>query len=133
MCSGRSGYQDYTPLNGGRLKCPLDNDARMDDCLETVRILVEEGQCDPMGTTCSGDDWWAKGSSPLHMFTGPMETFKYLLTQEEFMVDLDTRSHDDLSVSACQLIFSWPYSAANAKLALQAAGNLEQVAKQRSV
>lgn len=43
MCSGRSGHQYYHPLNGGKLKRLLDNDARMQDCLDTIRILVEEG------------------------------------------------------------------------------------------
>lgn len=86
-----------------------------------------------MAMTSGYSDGWLDGSTPLHMFTGPMETFKYLLTQEQFMVDLDTRSNNDLSVSTYQLIFSWPYSAANARLCLQTPGHLERVAKERSV
>jgi hypothetical protein len=49
------------------------------------------------------------------------------------MVDLDTRSNNDLGVSTYQLIFSWPYSAANARLCLQAPEHLERVAKERNV
>jgi hypothetical protein len=81
MCSGRSGHKYYRPLNGGKLKRLLDLDARMKDCLDTIRISVEEGQCDSMAITSGYSDWWLDGSTPLDMFTGLMETFKYLLTK----------------------------------------------------
>ena len=53
--------------------------------LDTIRVLVEEGQIDPMAIDESG-------GTALHYYSGPVEGFEYLLYQDQFLVDLKHRS-----------------------------------------
>lgn len=43
--------------------------------------------------------------TPLYLFTGPISSFKYLLTQGEFILDLDPGKNEAISVFNVQLIF----------------------------
>ena len=58
-----------------------DNWNRPADVLETLRVLIELAQSDPMIPNAFGD-------SALHNFTGRVEHFNYLLRQEHFQIDL---------------------------------------------
>ena len=69
--------------------------------LDTMRILVEEGQCDPMAI-----GW--RGGTALHWYHGPVEGFNYLLRQDHFFVDLNHRNLDGYAAAMCQLVFSEP-------------------------
>jgi hypothetical protein len=67
----------------GRLK-PfglIHNMDRPTDAYDTFRVLVEEGQCDPMATSTvvTIDDSRTGHNSVLHAYTGHLEGFQYLL------------------------------------------------------
>lgn len=97
----------------------IDNSSRPGDILETVRILVEKAKCDPMDLTPSmpGRGRLAAGTA-LHMYTGPAQALKYLLTQDVFVVDLGHCPPVGLSVIEAHLYVYFPHSASTTRLLL---------------
>lgn len=69
-----------------------DNWNRPADVLETLRVLIELAQSDPM---ISGPDC----RSALYDFTGRVEHFNYLLRQEHFQIDLSKQRDQSFSVA----------------------------------
>lgn len=72
---------------------PLQDDScSNDEIYETVRILVEEGQCDPMMT-----DY--RNRSALHCYREPVGPFNYLIhLQQHFQIDLGQRCDNNQTV-----------------------------------
>ena len=58
-----------------------DNYLYQADILDTFRVLIEQGQSDPMARDIHGN-------SALHLYTGSWNDFHYLLNQEYYHVDL---------------------------------------------
>ncbi|MCJ1242807.1 hypothetical protein MMC30_000002 [Trapelia coarctata] len=94
-CSGRGEgtYDDFYlgEILGNHQPIP-ENRACSADILETLRVLVELGQSDPMAY----DNY---GQNALHTFTGRVEHFNYLFQQEHFHVDLLERLNGIVSLS----------------------------------
>jgi hypothetical protein len=128
--SGGQGEQNYAlNIRAGNLR-RFDKLNRSGDCLETFRILIENGQYGPMAKTRIGFSNPWHGSSALHMFTGVTATFDYLLNnQDKFVIDLHAQNSLDMSVHDTQLYHSWANSAANGRLSLHTVADIQQSAK----
>ncbi|KUJ20113.1 uncharacterized protein LY89DRAFT_779964 [Mollisia scopiformis] len=81
-----------------------DSVFRPRDTLETLRILVESGQCDPMAKTLPAD--YYSEQTALHGCVGPIEAFTYLLGQDKFYIDLEERDGHDLCIERAILVGS---------------------------
>ncbi|KAF5871163.1 uncharacterized protein Bfra_007676ib [Botrytis fragariae] len=64
-----------------RFQC-VENKGRHNDAMETIRVLIEVGQYDPMRESKVGE-------TSLHWYTGGAEPFDYMLNQESFPIGLD--------------------------------------------
>ncbi|KUJ20130.1 uncharacterized protein LY89DRAFT_772947 [Mollisia scopiformis] len=105
-----------------RLLRPEKNWTRPVDAVQTIRLLVGKGKCDPMTTTSStlkriGKlDFFKTDQTPLHDFSGPAEAFQYLLQQDQFSIDLETRNGEGLTVVDAHIRNGIPERAAAARL-----------------
>ena len=68
----------YKPQN---LRKERKNADRSIDVLDTIRVLIEYGESDPMTTDIHGH-------TAFHLHRGSIEPFKYMLHQEYFHIDL---------------------------------------------
>jgi hypothetical protein len=57
-----------------------------DKWLNTIRVLVEYGQCDPMAET----DW---GSAFFHRYGGTAEIYRWMLQNDIYSADIEHRNH----------------------------------------
>ena len=87
--------------------------------LNTLRVLIEYGNSDPMLTD-------SEGRTVLHLHRGSLEEMNYLLSQEQFQVDLLQRTYEGDTVSEYQAGYSQLGSPKITKLAWE----FERVAKQ---
>ena len=84
-------YETSTPLHilTIRTHYPMDpNHLNAEAFQETARVLIEQGQHDPMAID-------KHMTSPLHRYAGPLEMFKYMVNQQsQFDIDLEQRDDD---------------------------------------
>lgn len=126
MAAFKSG-QDWGrhPRELSHLYYPLDNATRPVDAFETIRILVEEGLCDPMSRVCGGR---FIGDTAVHIFTGPTDALQYLLRQGKIPVDIDFEDNQ----YRCNLIKShmswfWPNSPQITSILMRETPNLGEL------
>ena len=101
----------------------IDNVDRPSDALDTIRTLVEDGQCDPMFV-----NRWTE--TAFFSYTGPAEPFQYLLQQTHFMVDVKAGNDLGMTVTGAHLLMQWPTSPILARLAMIHAQNAPDLAIQ---
>lgn len=118
--SGRDlGWNRY----GGFMKA-IDNVRRPSDAIDTFRVLVEEGQCDPIAKTPSNTPEHLYGSQTvLHLHTGSIAAFQYLLNQEHFIIDMSVQNEMGMTPAIDQLFAGWPTSSELARLSIQYSRN----------
>lgn len=63
---------------------------REEEHVELARLLVEKGQVDPMGSV--------RQSGVVHSYAGPVEAFRYLIHQDEFLVDPEERNRSGRTI-----------------------------------
>jgi hypothetical protein len=98
----------------------IDNVRRPSDAIDTFRVLVEEGQCDPIAKTPSNTPDHLYGcQTVLHLHTGSVAAFQYLLNQEHFMVDMSIQNEMGMTPAIDQLFAGWPTSSELARLSIQ--------------
>ncbi|MCJ1387876.1 hypothetical protein MMC18_000719 [Xylographa bjoerkii] len=97
----------------------LNNSRCQTDILDTFRVLVEEGNSDPMATNVAGD-------SALHLCTGSWDDFHYLLNQDHCHVDLIQLSHEGVSLAQHHANWAWPTSSRIADFAYEQERLLEE-------
>ena len=91
-----------TPLhiaarNAKRIENTRNYSHTEEDFQNTVRILIEKGQCDPMAVNHDDD-------SALHCYNGPLEIFLYMIKKQTyFQIDLDQENKLGLAVVICIL------------------------------
>ncbi|KAJ8068491.1 hypothetical protein OCU04_004042 [Sclerotinia nivalis] len=66
----------------------FNNAGHYSDALNTIRVLIEVGQCDPMQAEIFGD-------TSLHLYRGGAEPLNYMLNQENFLVSVDPQGPRD--------------------------------------
>jgi hypothetical protein len=87
---------------------PIDNLARPNDAFETLRVLVEEGQGNPMyPTRAHARELCGSSQTALHLYTGPLEGFQYLIKQQRFEIDLSVKNARGTDVEDTQLSSRW--------------------------
>ena len=106
-------------------RCPHCEDNLVSK-LDTIRILVEEGQSDPMAV----DEY---NATAFHCYNGAVEGFEYLLHQDHFFVDLNHRNGNGLTVAMSQLISFSGFSAITAARAAEEDILAERQTKSRSL
>lgn len=85
--------------------------ARPKDTLETLRVLVEEGQCDPMHPpTRDGKSSFNSSQTALHLYTGPLNGFQYLIKQQHFEIDLSVKNARGMDIEDTQINMAWASS-----------------------
>ena len=106
-CSGRKYLEDteksISHFSANEQNLPSTDKDRTSDVLSTLRILVEQGASDPIATD-------SYGYTVLHLHTGTLEQFKYLLDQDHFQVDLMMCNHDGYTVSELHAASCWSES-----------------------
>ncbi|GFG10290.1 putative ankyrin repeat protein RF_0381 [Aspergillus udagawae] len=68
---------------------------REEEHLELARLLVEKGQVDPMGSV--------REFGLIHSYAGPVDAFRYLIHQDEFLVDLEERNRGGKTILQHQI------------------------------
>ncbi|KAH2710086.1 hypothetical protein KXV24_009266 [Aspergillus fumigatus] len=63
---------------------------REEEHVELARLLVEKGQVDPMGSV--------RQTGVVHSYAGPVEAFRYLIHQDEFLVDPEERNRSGRTI-----------------------------------
>ncbi|TEY87384.1 hypothetical protein BOTCAL_0003g00650 [Botryotinia calthae] len=71
----------------------FENRGRGNDVIDTIRVLIEVGQCDPMRES-------KLGLTSLHWYNGGAEPFNYMLNQESFLIGLDPQD-EFISILDC--------------------------------
>ncbi|KAI9650399.1 hypothetical protein NHQ30_000413 [Ciborinia camelliae] len=88
-----------------------------EEVLDTIRILVELGECDPMSESpvtvecresLESPDHHCRGPTPLDIYNGPPEAYSYLLEQDTFVVSVD--APQKTPIMEYQLNMSLPYT-----------------------
>ena len=64
--------------------------------LDTLRIMINEGQYDPMG----GSDGW----SVMHLFDGSPTVFQWLLDQDEFSIDYEQKAYGNYNICSALMV-----------------------------
>ncbi|KAE8450100.1 hypothetical protein EG329_006881 [Mollisiaceae sp. DMI_Dod_QoI] len=109
------------PLYG---MCPDDEDVH-----GTIRALVEEGDYDPTLESPENVNYEsAEFKTPLDLFTGNAETFRYLLLQDRFMVDLDSSHYQMRSLIHRNISHAYPNGPALARQCLSMGDGLSYFA-----
>ncbi|MCJ1438870.1 hypothetical protein MMC27_008260 [Xylographa pallens] len=118
-CSGRLSYTSSTHLD-----CTLntiiashhrdvpDRHLYQADILDTFRVLIEQGQSDPMAIDIHGN-------SALHLYTGSWNDFHYLLNQGNYHVDIIQLADHGLSLAQHHAQWAWPTSSRIATFAFE--------------
>lgn len=86
-----------------------DSQQRPKDYLDTVRVLVENG-ADPMAVNVNGD-------TALHLDTGEIEQFHYLLQQECFVTECSQLNFGGDTIAERHARFFWDHGPQRASLA----------------
>lgn len=63
---------------------------REEEHVELARLLVEKGQVDPMGSV--------RQTGVVHSYAGAVEAFRYLIHQDEFLVDPEERNRSGRTI-----------------------------------
>ena len=96
-----SRYQDVL----GKYRCQRD-------ILDTFRVLVEQGQSDPMAT-----DTYV--CSALDLCTGSWDDFNYLVNQEKYHIDVTQLLDQGVSLAEYHARLGWPTSSRIANFAFE--------------
>ena len=69
-----------------------------EDFQTTIRVLIEQGQYDPMALS-------SDGCTPLHFYEGPLETFEYIINQQNhFCINLEEKANGGQDVIEGMLV-----------------------------
>jgi hypothetical protein len=110
----------------------IDNLARPVDALDTIRVLVEYGQRDPMSQAKATAAMHSqKDTTPLHLYTGPVQGFQYLLNQEQFAIDLNVEDSGGRNVETAQLLSCSLSSTTLGRLAMKRSQTNQQITNPR--
>jgi hypothetical protein len=93
---------------------------RSSDIVETIRVLVEVGDCDPMATLGQKSlPHNLDNMTNLHICAGLAELLHYMLRQDRFMTDVNYCPSPGYRLLVAYILTAWEYSAATTSLLLK--------------